>query len=92
MSENLTPGEVSRLSQKIQDDLIAFQMMVDKTYLRFDVFEVTKQLSETERSQLSDRLDKLEARSEWMIRLVGAFIVTTVLGVVLAVIKTKAGA
>lgn len=92
MSDNMTPGEVSRLSQKVRDDLVAFQMLVDKTYLRFDVFEVTKQLSETERAQLSDRLDKLEARSEWMIRLVGAFIVTTVLGLVLAVIKTKAGA
>ena len=53
---------------------------VSQTYLRKDVYD-----SDTERitqamSHITDRLEKMESRSEWVIRTVGALFILSVVG------------
>jgi hypothetical protein len=52
---------------------------MESTYVRFDLFEAAKQLSEAEHQQIEDRVEKLESRSEWVIRTVGAVIIFLVI-------------
>jgi hypothetical protein len=52
---------------------------MESTYVRFDLFEAAKQLSEAEHSQIEERVEKLESRSEWIIRTVGAVVIALVL-------------
>jgi hypothetical protein len=78
---------VYRLNQ-ITTTLEQLTERVDTKYVRFDLFETYKQLDATERLQITSRIDKLEQRSEWLIRTIGGFIITAVLGLV--VVGTKA--
>ena len=53
---------------------------ISQTYLRKDVYE-----SDTERitqamDHITDRLQKMESRSEWVVRTVGALFIATVVG------------
>ena len=53
---------------------------ISQTYLRKDVYE-----SDTERitqamDHITDRIGKMESRSEWVIRTVGALFIATVVG------------
>ncbi len=53
---------------------------ISQTYLRKDVYE-----SDTERitqamDHITDRISKMESRSEWVIRTVGALFIATVVG------------
>lgn len=64
---------------------------MESTYVRFDLFEASKELSETERKQLEARVVALESRSEWVIRTIGAIIIAAVIGVVLTTSKGAGG-
>jgi hypothetical protein len=52
---------------------------MESTYVRFDLFEAAKQLSEAEHTQIEERVEKLESRSEWVIRTVGALVLAIIL-------------
>lgn len=84
-------GEVTRRLDDVTSRLEALAVRMESTYVRFDLFEASKQLSETERLQMSQRIDKLESRSEWLIRTVGAIIIAALLGVVIATARVKTG-
>ncbi len=84
-------GEVTRRLDDVTSRLEALAIRMESTYVRFDLFEASKQLQETERLQTNQRIEKLESRSEWIIRTVGGLIITTVLGVVIATARTKTG-
>lgn len=84
-------GEVTRRLDDVTSRLEALALRMESTYVRFDLFEASKQLSETERLQMSQRLDKLESRSEWLLRTVGGIIIAAVLGMVIAAARVKTG-
>lgn len=84
-------GELGRRLADITGRLEGLATRMETTYVRFDLFEASKQLSETERAQLDSRISKLEARSEWLIRTVGAMIIAALLGLVVTVSRAKTG-
>jgi hypothetical protein len=92
VSEEYSPlGDVSRRMDEVVQRMESLALRIETTYVRFDLFEASKQLNETERLQLSTRLDKMESRSEWLIRTVGGVVVSGILGLVVALTRAKTG-
>lgn len=83
--------EVTRRFDEMTDRLEAISHRLETTYVRFDLFEASKQLESAEREQLSQRVAKLESRNEWLIRTVGGMLIAAALGVVLALGRVKTG-
>jgi hypothetical protein len=63
--------------------LEALALRMESTYVRFDLFEAAKQLSEAEHNQIEERVEKLEGRQEWLVRTVGAIVISAVLSVII---------
>lgn len=91
MSDDRTLGEVSRRMDEVVARMETMSTRMETQFVRFDLFEASKQLNETERSQLSDRVSKLESRSEWLIRTVGGVIITGLVGAAIALARMKTG-
>ena len=53
---------------------------VGQTYLRKDVYESDTERISQAMDHITDRLEKMESRSEWVIRTVGALSIATVVG------------
>lgn len=92
VSDDYSLGEVSRRMDEVTARLETLGTRMETTYVRFDLFEASKQLNETERVQLSKRVDKLESRSEWLVRAVGGGIISTMLAAAIALTRIKTGA
>jgi len=81
MSEEFpTLGEVMRRLDELTIEVKQMNINISQTYLRKDVYE-----SDTERitqamDHITDRIAKMESRSEWVIRTVGALFIATVVG------------
>jgi len=81
MSEEFpTLGEVMRRLDELTIEVKQMNINISQTYLRKDVYE-----SDTERitqamDHTTDRIGKMESRSEWVIRTVGALFIATVVG------------
>ena len=81
MSEEFpTLGEVMRRLDELTIEVKQMNINISQTYLRKDVYE-----SDTERitqamDHITDRLQKMESRSEWVVRTVGALFIATVVG------------
>ena len=84
-------GETTRRIDDLVSRLEALSVRLETKYVRFDLFEASKQLAEAERAQINQRLEKMESRSEWLLRLVGGMIVTAVLGLVITAARAKTG-
>jgi len=75
-----TLGEVMRRLDELTIEVKQMNINISQTYLRKDVYE-----SDTERitqamDHITDRLQKMESRSEWVVRTVGALFIATVVG------------
>ena len=82
MSEEIQPtlGEVMRRLDDLTMEVKQMNLNVSQTYLRKDVYE-----SDTERitqamDHITNRLEKMESRSEWVVRTVGALMIATIVG------------
>ena len=81
MSEEFpTLGEVMRRLDELTIEVKQMNINISQTYLRKDVYE-----SDTERitqamEHITDRISKMESRSEWVVRTVGALFIATVVG------------
>ena len=53
---------------------------VGQTYLRKDVYDSDTERISQAMEHITDRLEKMESRSEWVIRTVGALFIATVVG------------
>ena len=53
---------------------------VSQTYLRKDVYDSDSERFAQAMTHITDRLEKMESRSEWVIRTVGALFIATVVG------------
>ena len=53
---------------------------VSQTYLRKDVYDSDSERFAQAMAHITDRLEKMESRSEWVIRTVGALFIMSVVG------------
>lgn len=53
---------------------------ISQTYLRKDVYESDTERISQAMDHITDRLEKMESRSEWVVRTVGALFIATVVG------------
>ena len=53
---------------------------VGQTYLRKDVYESDSERFSQAMVRITDRLEKMESRSEWVVRTVGGLMIATIVG------------
>lgn len=53
---------------------------VGQTYLRKDVYESDSERFSQAMEHITDRLEKMESRSEWVVRTVGGLMIATIVG------------
>lgn len=53
---------------------------IGQTYLRKDVYESDSERISQAMEHITDRLEKMESRSEWVVRTVGALMIATIVG------------
>ncbi len=53
---------------------------VSQTYLRKDVYDSDSERFAQAMEHITDRLEKMESRSEWVVRTVGGLMIATIVG------------
>jgi len=53
---------------------------VSQTYLRKDVYDSDSERFAQAMEHITDRIEKMENRSEWVVRTVGALMIATIVG------------
>lgn len=53
---------------------------ISQTYVRKDVYDADSDRISQAMTHITDRLEKMESRSEWVVRTVGALFIATVVG------------
>ena len=82
MSEEVKPslGEIMRRLDDLTMEVKQMNLNVSQTYLRKDVYESDTERISQAMEHITDRLEKMESRSEWVIRTVGALFIMSVVG------------
>ena len=82
MSEEVKPslGEIMRRLDDLTMEVKQMNLNVSQTYLRKDVYDSDSERFAQAMAHITDRLEKMESRSEWVIRTVGALFISTVVG------------
>jgi tetrahydromethanopterin S-methyltransferase subunit G len=82
MSEEVKPslGEIMRRLDDLTMEVKQMNLNVSQTYLRKDVYDSDSERVTQAMEHITDRLEKMESRSEWVIRTVGALFISTVVG------------
>lgn len=82
-----SPYELSRRMDDVATRLETIVVRFETQYLRTDVFEAYKQGLRNEMDALEDRVKKTEDRQDWMVKTVGAVVISGVVGMVFEVGK-----
>ena len=82
MSEEVKPslGEIMRRLDDLTMEVKQMNLNVSQTYLRKDVYDSDTERISQAMEHITDRLEKMESRSEWVIRTVGALFIMSVVG------------
>jgi len=81
MSEEFpTLGEVMRRLDELTIEVKQMNLNISQTYLRKDVYESDTERISQAMDHITDRLERMESRSEWVVRTVGALFIATVVG------------
>ena len=82
MNEEVKPslGEIMRRLDDLTMEVKQMNLNVSQTYLRKDVYDSDSERVTQAMEHITDRLEKMESRSEWVIRTVGALFIATVVG------------
>jgi tetrahydromethanopterin S-methyltransferase subunit G len=82
MSEEVKPslGEIMRRLNDLTMEVKQMNLNVGQTYLRKDVYDSDSERFAQAMEHITDRLEKMESRSEWVVRTVGALIFSTIVG------------
>jgi len=81
MSEEFpTLGEVMRRLDELTIEVKQMNLNISQTYLRKDVYESDTERISQAMGHITDRLERMESRSEWVVRTVGALFIATVVG------------
>ena len=79
-----TLGEIMRRLDDLSLAVREIPIRIDETYLRRDVHEAQMGKVTQSLDHLLDRIKKLESRSEWVVRTVGALVIAAVIGLIFA--------
>jgi hypothetical protein len=71
-----TLGEIMRRLEELSLEVRSIPLRFEETFLRREVYR-------SEHSHMTERVHKLESRSEWVVRTVGALVIGVVFGVAL---------
>jgi tetrahydromethanopterin S-methyltransferase subunit G len=82
MSDEVKPslGEIMRRLDDLTMEVKQMNLNVSQTYLRKDVYDSDSERFSQAMEHITDRLEKMESRSEWVVRTVGALFIATVVG------------
>jgi len=82
MSEEVKPslGEIMRRLDDLTMEVKQMNLNVSQTYLRKDVYESDTERISQAMEHITDRLAKMESRSEWVVRTVGGLMIATIVG------------
>jgi tetrahydromethanopterin S-methyltransferase subunit G len=82
MADEIQPtlGEVMRRLEDLTSEVKQMNHLIGQTYLRKDVYDSDTERFSQAMNHITDRLEKMESRSEWVIRTVGALFITTIVG------------
>ena len=82
MAEEIQPtlGEVMRRLDDLTMEVKQMNLNVGQTYLRKDVYDSDSERFSQAMEHITDRLEKMESRSEWVVRTVGALMISTIVG------------
>ncbi len=82
MSEEVKPslGEIMRRLDDLTMEVKQMNLNIGQTYLRKDVYESDSERISQAMEHITDRLEKMESRSEWVVRTVGALMIATIVG------------
>jgi len=82
MAEEIQPtlGEVMRRLDDLTMEVKQMNLNVGQTYLRKDVYDSDSERFSQALEHITDRIEKMESRSEWVIRTVGALFIMSVVG------------
>jgi len=75
-----TLGEVMRRLDDLTMEVKQMNLNVGQTYLRRDVYDADTERFAQAMTHITDRLEKMESRSEWVIRTVGGLFIMSVVG------------
>ena len=80
METQPTLGEVMRRLDDLTIEVKQMNLNISQTYVRKDVYDADSDRITQAMEHITDRLGKMESRSEWVIRTVGAMFIATVVG------------
>jgi tetrahydromethanopterin S-methyltransferase subunit G len=82
MSDDVKPslGEIMRRLDDLTIEVKQMNLNVSQTYLRKDVYDSDSERFSQAMEHITDRIEKMENRSEWVVRTVGAFMIATIVG------------
>lgn len=80
MEHEPTLGEVMRRLDDLTMEVKQMNLNISQTYVRQDVYSSDTDNIRQTMEHITDRLEKMESRSEWVIRTVGALFIATVVG------------
>ena len=75
-----TLGEVMRRLDDLTIEVKQMNLNISQTYVRKDVYDSDSDRISQAMTHITDRLEKMESRSEWVVRTVGALFIATVVG------------
>ena len=82
MADEIQPtlGELMRKLDDLTIEVKQMNLNISQTYLRKDVYDSDSERVTQAMEHITDRLEKMESRSEWVVRTVGALFIATVVG------------
>ena len=82
MNEEIQPtlGELMRGLNDLTMEVKQMNINISQTYVRKDVYDADSDRISQAMTHITDRLEKMESRSEWVVRTVGALFIATVVG------------
>jgi tetrahydromethanopterin S-methyltransferase subunit G len=82
MSDDVKPslGEIMRRLDDLTMEVKQMNLNVSQTYLRKDVYDSDSERFAQAMEHITDRLEKMESRSEWVVGTVGGLMIATIVG------------
>lgn len=75
----VTLGEIMRRLDELSEGMKQLNISIGETYVRRDVYSADSQKISVTYDHMVQRLEKMESRSEWVVRTVGAILIGAVI-------------
>jgi len=76
----VTLGEIMRRLDDLTTEVKQINTNIGETYVRRDVYSSDSARIQQAMETITDRVAKMESRSEWVVRTVGALIIAAIVG------------